>query len=61
MLEKLLNRFYIFLAIPDEVEKYLQSNSCNNCQHLYNAEILNLFDPELQMIKTKPMIKNKLK
>ena len=30
MLEKLLNRFYIFLAIPDEVEKYVQSNSCNN-------------------------------
>ena len=29
--------------------------------HHYNAEILNLFDPELQMITTKPIIKNKLK
>ena len=29
--------------------------------HCYNVEILNLFDPELQLINTKPMIKNKLK
>ena len=29
--------------------------------HHYNIEILNLFDPELQLIKTKPAIKNKLK
>ena len=27
----------------------------------YNVEILNLFDPELQLINTKPVIKNKLK
>ena len=25
----------------------------------YNVSILNLFDPELQLIKTKPVIKNK--
>ena len=30
----------------------------NNCVHRYNVEILNLFDPELQLINTKPMIKN---
>ena len=29
--------------------------------YCYNVEILNLFDPELQLINTKPMIKNKLK
>ena len=29
--------------------------------HCYNIEILNLFDPELQLINAKPMIKRKLK
>ena len=29
--------------------------------HYYNIEILNLFDPELQLINTKPVIKNKLR
>ena len=46
-----------FLTTPDEV----QSNSSDTCMHHYNIEILNLFDPELQLIKTKPAIKNKLK
>ena len=27
----------------------------------YEVEVLNLFDPELQLVNTKPMIKNKLK
>ena len=39
----------------------MQSNSSDTCMHHYNIEILNLFDPELQLIKTKPAIKNKLK
>ena len=52
---------YIFLTTPDEKEKYVQSNSSDNCVHHYNVEILNLFDPELQLINTKPVIKNKLK
>ena len=52
---------YIFLTTLDEVEKYIQSNSCDNCVHHYNVEILNIFDPELQLINTKPMIKSKLK
>ena len=43
---------YIFVTIPNKVEKYV---------HRYNVEILNLFDPELQSINTKPIIKNKLK
>ena len=38
-----------------------QLNSFDNCVHHYNVEILNLFDSELQLINTKPMIKNKLK
>ena len=46
-----------FLTTPDEV----QSSSSDNCVHHYNVEILNLFDPELQLINTKPVIKNKLK
>ena len=55
---------YIFLTIPDEVEKYakmMQSNSPDNCVHCYNIMILNLFDPELQLINTKQIIKMKLK
>ena len=39
----------------------MQSNSSDNCIHCYKVEILNLVDPELQLINTKPMIKNKLK
>ena len=52
---------YIFLSTPDEVEKHveiMQSNSSDKYVYHYNIEILNLFDPELQQIKTKTMIKN---
>ena len=52
---------YISLTTPDEVEKYVQSSSSDNGVHHYNVEILNLFDPELQLNNTKPLIKNKLK
>ena len=55
---------YIFLTTLDEVEKYTkitQSNSSDKYLHRYNIEILNLFHPELQLINTKPMIKNRLK
>ena len=38
----------------------MQSNSSDNCKHHYNVKILN-FDPELQLIDTKLMIKKKLK
>ena len=37
------------------------SNSSDNCVYCYNIEISNLFDSELELINTKPMIKNKLK
>ena len=60
-LKILTQSLYIFLTTPDEVEKYVESNYSDNCVHHYNVEILNLFDPELQLIKTKPVIKNKLK
>ena len=39
----------------------MESNSSDNCVHYYTLEILNLFDPELQLINTKQEIKNKLK
>ena len=50
--------------VADEVEncaKMMQSNSSDKCVHHYNIEILNLFNPDLQLINTKPVIKNKLK
>ena len=58
ILEKLLNRF---IATPDKVEQYVQSNAPGDFTHRCNIEIFNLFDPELQLIHTKPMIKSKLK
>ena len=51
-------------ATPDEVEKYdkmMQSSYSDNCVHCYDIEILNLFDLELLVINTKPIIKNNLK
>ena len=51
---------YIVLTTPDEVEKYVQSNSSDNFIHCHNVEILKPFDPELQL-NTKPFIQNKLK
>ena len=61
---KVAESIYIFPTTPDKLEKYveiMQSNPSDNCVYRYNIEILNLFDPELQMINTKPMIKNKFK
>ena len=58
---KVAKSLYIFLTTPDDVEKYLQSNSSDNYVHHYNVDILNLFDPELQLINTEPVIKKKLK
>ena len=44
-LRKVVKLLYIFLTTPDEVEKYVKSNSPNNCIYRYNVEILNIFDP----------------
>ena len=63
-LRKVDEWLYKFLTTPGEVEKYvevMQSNSSDNCMCPYKTEILNLFDPELQPINTKPLIKNKSK
>ena len=35
----------------------MKSNSSDTCIHCYNVEILNIFDLELQLINTEPMIK----
>ena len=39
----------------------MQSNFSDNCVHHYIVEILDRFDPELQLINTKPVIKIKVK
>ena len=39
----------------------MKSNYSDNSVYYYNVETLNLFDPELKLINTKPVIKNKLK
>ena len=49
ILEKFLNRFFFFLTIQDEIEKYVQLSSSDNCVHHYNVEILNLFYLELEL------------
>ena len=51
---------YIFLRTPDEVEKYMESIFSDNCVRHYNVNILNLFHPELQVINSKRVVKNKL-
>ena len=63
-LRQVATSLYIFLKTLDKVEKYtkmMKSNSFDNCVHRYNVEILNHFDPDLQLINTKPVIKDKLK
>ena len=60
-LRKVAKSLYVFLTTPDEVEKYVQSDSSDNFIHRYNVKILNIFDSELQLTNTKPMIKNKFK
>ena len=44
-LRKVVKLLYIFLTTPHEVEKYVKSNSLNNCLYRDNVEILNIFDP----------------
>ena len=60
-LRKASKSLYISLKTPVEVEHYMQSTSPDSYIHHYNIKILNLFDPELELINTKPEIKNKLK
>ena len=60
-LRKASKSLYISLTTPVEVKRYAQSTSPDSYIHHYNIKILNLFDPELELINTKPEIKNKLK
>ena len=46
-LRKVAKSLYIFLATPDEVEKYMESNSSDNCIHRYNVEIFKDFWPRI--------------
>ena len=39
----------------------MQSIFSDKYVHHYNINILNLFDPELELINSKAMVKNKLK
>ena len=39
----------------------MQTNSSDTCMHCYNVAVLNVFEPKLQQINTKPTIKKKLK
>ena len=39
----------------------MQPNYSNNCISHYNVKTSNIFDPVVQMISTKPLIKSKLK
>lgn len=69
-LRKITESYYSFLAMPDKVETQveliektsevkilMQSRSSDNCAHVYNIRILNLFDTEFQLISTKLTIK----
>ena len=71
-LRKVPESFYTFLTTPHEVGKYVeliektseakimnQSSSSDGCVHRYNIKIVHLFVPKLQLINTKPVIKNK--
>ena len=60
-LRKVAKSLYIFLRTHEEVEKHVESTYSNNFVHHYNVEILNLFDPELQLINIKPVIKRIVK
>ena len=53
--EQNLRKVLYLSATPDEVERYakmMQSNSSDNCVNRNNTMILNLFNPELQLINT---------
>ena len=55
---KVAKLLYIFLT---ESRKISGIKYSVNCIHHYNIEILNFFDPELQLINTKAEIKTNLK
>ena len=60
-LKKSPKQLYIFLATPNEVERYVETNYSDNSVYQCNVKILSPFDQELQLINTNPLIKNKIK
>ena len=44
-----------------EAKPMIQPSSSGNCEHLHSIEILNPFNPLLQLINTKPMIQKQIK
>ena len=62
---------YLEIVTDEEVKNFVvknfnenirkKENLRNDAKSLYIFLILNLFDPELQLINTKPVIKKKLK
>ena len=57
-LGKVAKSLYIFLTTPGEVEKYDQIILI--IAYVTIVEILTFFDPELQLVNTKPVLKIKL-
>ena len=55
-LQKVAKSLYIFVTAPDKV----QSNSFDNFIHHYKDKTLNLFDQELKLINTKPVIEKQI-
>ena len=60
-LKKVAASLDIFLITPNEEEKYAKIliDTNDDCIHYYNIEIFYVFHSELQLINTKPTIKNK--
>ena len=56
-------RKYVELIVKTlEAKIMMQSRFSDDCKRVYNIEILNLFDPQLQLINIESSaIKNKLK
>ena len=40
-LRKVVKSLHIILTLPEEVERYMESNSSDNSVHRYNIKILN--------------------
>ena len=61
-LRKGVKSLYIFLTTSDEIENHFQSQIIQIILYIViMLRFWTFFDPELQLINTKPMILNKLK
>ena len=49
-----VDKYVKLTAKPPEAKVVMQLSSSDNSVCHYNIKILNLFDPELQLINTKP-------